>query len=261
MLVNRSSASASEIFAAAIQDYGRGLIIGEPTFGKGTVQNLIDLDRRPSSDGTRFGLVKLTTQQFFRVNGGTTQHAGVVPEIQFPVTVDASEFGESMFDNALPATHIGAAAHEVLGNFAPILPRLLAQHQTRAASDREYQWWAQDVAQFRAERDKKLISLNEADRRAERNRLEALHKQRDAQRKALGLATTDASRDRDDGLQAGERNVALELADEEAAKKRPDPLLRESAAILADTITLLMNNPALAAQVLPATKKALVWAD
>jgi carboxyl-terminal processing protease len=75
VLVNRSSASASEIFAAAIQDYGRGLIIGEPTFGKGTVQNLIDLDRWPSKNGPQYGQVKLTIAQFFRVDGDTTQHA------------------------------------------------------------------------------------------------------------------------------------------------------------------------------------------
>jgi carboxyl-terminal processing protease len=261
VLVNRSSASASEIFAAAIQDYGRGLIIGEPTFGKGTVQNLIDLDRWPARDGTRFGQVKLTIAQFFRISGGTTQHSGVTPEIEFPVTVDASEFGESTYDNALPATRIGAAPHEELGNFAPIVPRLQVMHEARAGKDREYQWWAQDVAQFRAERDKKVISLNEADRRAERDRIEAMRKQRDAQRKALGLATTDDGNDKDDGLQADERNVAAQVAAEEAAKKRPDPLLRESAAILADTITLLAGNPQLAAQVLPATKKALVWAD
>jgi carboxyl-terminal processing protease len=259
VLVNRSSASATEIFAAAIQDYGRGLIIGEPTFGKGTVQNLIDLDRWPARDGTRFGQVKLTIAQFFRVSGGTTQHAGVVPDIEFPVTVDASEFGESTFDNALPATRIGLASHEALGNFAPILPRLNAMHQTRSANDREYQWWAQDVAQFHSERDKKLISLNEAERRADRDRLEALRKQRDAQRKALGLAVDAANKD--DGLQADERNVAAQVAAELAAKNRPDPLLRESSAILADAITMLSGDPRLAAQVLPATKKALVWAD
>jgi carboxyl-terminal processing protease len=259
VLVNRSSASATEIFAAAIQDYGRGLIIGEPTFGKGTVQNLIDLDRWPDRDGAKFGQVKLTIAQFFRISGGTTQHSGVIPEIEFPVTVDASEFGESTYDNALPATHIGAAPHQMLGNFAPILPRLQVMHEARAGKDREYQWWAQDVAQFRSEHDKKLISLNEADRRAERDRMEALRKQRDAQRKALGLASTDDDSSKDDGLQADERNVATQVAAEEAAKKRPDPLLRESSAILADAITLLAGSPQLAAQVLPVTKQALVW--
>ncbi|HMB57685.1 MAG TPA: carboxy terminal-processing peptidase, partial [Arenimonas sp.] len=260
VLVNRSSASASEIFAAAIQDYGRGLIIGEPTFGKGTVQNLIDLDRWPGKKGPQFGQVKLTIAQFFRVDGDTTQHAGVVPEIQFPVTVDASEFGESTYDNALPATHIAKTAHVQLGNFAPITARLIAMHNARAAKDPEYRWWADDVAQFRAERDKKMISLNEADRRAERDRIEADRKQRESERKALGL--TDASgNDKDDGLQADERNVAQQVAQEEAAKKRPDPLLREASAILADAINLLSGSPQLTAQVLPVTHQATVWSE
>jgi carboxyl-terminal processing protease len=263
VLVNRSSASASEIFAAAIQDYGRGLIIGEPTFGKGTVQNLIDLDRVTNRTGPQFGQVKLTIAQFFRIDGGTTQHAGVVPDIQFPVTVDASEFGESTYDNALPATHIAAAAHTNLGNFDPIVPKLMALHSARIARDKEFGWWAQDVAQFRAERDKKMISLNEADRRSERDAQEAKRKQREAERKALGLATVDngaAARD-DDGLQADERSVTQEAADEAAAKNRPDPLLRESASILADAIGLLVGNQPLTAAVLPVTRQATVWSN
>ena len=257
VLVNRSSASAAEIFAAAIQDYGRGLIVGEPTFGKGTVQNLIDLDRWPTKSGAKFGQVKLTIAQFFRVDGDTTQHAGVVPEIQFPVTVDATEFGESTYDNALPATKIAMAPHSNLGNFAPITPTLLARHDARVAKDREFIWWSQDVAQFRAERDKKVISLNEAERRIERDRNEAKRKQREAERKASGLATAKANDD--DGLQADERNVAQQVAAEAAAKARPDPLLRETASILADAIGLLTGNAKLAAQVMPMPLEATVW--
>jgi len=259
VLVNRSSASATEIFAAAIQDYGRGLIVGEPTFGKGTVQNLIDLDRWPTKQGAQFGQVKLTIAQFFRVDGDTTQHAGVVPEIQFPVTVDATEFGESTFDNALPATKIAMAPHSNLGNFAPMVPTLVSHHDARVKGDKEFGWWSQDVAQFRAERDKKLISLNEADRRAERDRDEAKRKQRAADRKAMGLDL--AAPDDDDGLQANERNVAKQVAAEEAAKKRPDPLLRETAAILADAITMLSGNSKLAAQVLPVSRTPRIWSD
>ena len=260
VLVNRSSASASEIFAAAIQDYGRGLIIGEPTFGKGTVQNLFDLDRYAGKKAPMFGQVKLTMAQFFRIDGDTTQHAGVVPEIQFPVTVDATEFGESTYDNALPATRIPRAPYAMLGNFAPITARLTAQHNARVLKDKEYQWWATDVSKFRAERLKKVISLNEADRRAERDADAAQRKQREADRKAMGLAALDGD-DKDDGLQADERNVNQQVAREAAAKKRPDPLLRETSAILADAINLLNGSPALVAQVLPATRQATVWSD
>ena len=260
VLVNRSSASAAEIFAAAIQDYGRGLIVGEPTFGKGTVQNLIPLDRWPTKAAQQYGQVKLTIAQFFRVDGQTTQHAGVVPEIQFPVTVDASEFGESTFDNALPATRIQTAPHSNLGNFKPIVPRLKAQHDTRVATDREFSWWAQDVAQFKADRDRKVISLNEAERRIERDKDLAKRKQRSAERKALGLVLPGGPED-DDGLQADERNVAQQVAAEAAAKNRPDPLLRETAAILADAIAALSGDAKLAALVMPVTHQATVWSD
>ena len=112
VLINRGSASASEIFAGAIQDYGRGLVIGETTFGKGTVQNLVDLDRWPANEGQKYGQLKLTIAQFFRVSGSSTQHKGVVPDIRFPVTVDASEFGESTYDNALAVdAHCRRTAH------------------------------------------------------------------------------------------------------------------------------------------------------
>src|SRR5690606_26876485 len=111
VLVNRGSASASEIVAGAIQDYGRGLVIGETTFGKGTVQNLFDLDRWPANEGKRHGQVKMTIAQFFLPGGSSTQNKGVVPDIRFPATVNGSEFGESTYDNALPWTRISAVPH------------------------------------------------------------------------------------------------------------------------------------------------------
>jgi carboxyl-terminal processing protease len=261
VLVNRGSASASEIFAGAIKDYGRGLIIGENTFGKGTVQNLFDLDRWPSAEGTRYGQVKFTMAQFFLPGGSSTQNKGVAPDIAFPVTVDASEFGESTYDNALPWTRIAAAPHVRYGNFNAILPQLEQLHEARVAHDPEYQWWSQDVAQFRAEQAKKYLSLNEGERRAERDRDDAKRKQREAERKQLGLSADPlADSDADDGLQAGERDVAKDAAREKEAEKRPDPLLRESAAILGDAMGLLVANQALTAQVLPESRSPLHWA-
>src|SRR6185503_20045927 len=88
VLVNRNSASASEIFAGAIQDYGRGVIVGENTYGKGTVQNLVDLDQMSQHEKPTFGELKMTIQQFFRVDGESTQLRGVTPDINFPITVD-----------------------------------------------------------------------------------------------------------------------------------------------------------------------------
>jgi carboxyl-terminal processing protease len=261
VLINRGSASASEIFAGAIQDYGRGLVIGETTFGKGTVQNLIDLDRWPQNDGDKYGQVKLTIAQFFRISGGSTQHKGVVPDIAFPVSVDASEFGESTYDNALPWSRIQAVDHTQYGNFAPIIPRLDALHTARVAKDKEFQWWSDDVAQFRAESAKKSVSLNEGDRRAERDKFEAKRKQRQAERKALGLPLDPFADDKDDGLQANERNIAEDAKREKLEEKRPDPLLRESAAILADALTLLTNDTKLSQQVLPASRTMGHWSE
>lgn len=263
VLVNRGSASASEIFAGAIKDYGRGLIIGEDTFGKGTVQTLVDLDRWPANETPRFGELKLTVAQFFRPDGSSTQNKGVAPDVAFPASVDATEFGESTYPNALPWTRIAAAPHVRYGNFAPLLAQLQVRHQARSAKDVEFQWWVEDVRRFREEQAKKSISLNEAERRAERDRFDAQRKERAEIRARLGLQRDPLLESRaDDGLTADERNVADSVAREQAARNATDPLLRESAAILADAVGLLGKDAALAAQVLPATRNAAGhWAD
>ncbi len=249
VLVNRSSASASEIVAGAIKDYGRGLIIGEPTFGKGTVQTLVDLDRWPNSEKQRFGEVKLTVAQFFRPGGSSTQNKGVEPDVAFPVSVDASEFGESTYPNALPWTRIAAASFDRYENFTPMLEYLKVRHRVRSAKDVEYQWWVEDVRQFREEQAKKSISLNETVRRAERDKFDAQRTFRNEERKRLGIELDPLLRPRsDDGLQADERNVAESVAREEAAKKFTDPLLRESAAILSDLIGALVKDGKVAAR-------------
>ncbi len=260
VLVNRASASASEIVAGALQDYGRALVIGESTFGKGTVQNIVPLDRWPANEGDRFGQVKLTIAQFFLPGGSSTQNRGVVPDIAYPVSMDASEYGESTYDNALPWRQIAAAPHVRYGNFASLLPRLSTLHDTRVARDREFQWWAEDVAEFRAEREKKSVTLNEAERRAERDRLEARRVARQEERKRLGLDLDPlAERSSDDGLNAAERDIVEDAAREKAAEKRPDPLLRESAAILADALRLLKDDRKLAGQVLPEATTPGSW--
>ncbi len=263
VVINRGSASASEIVAGAIKDYGRGLVIGETTFGKGTVQTMVDLDRWPANETPRFGELKLTVAQFFRPDGSSTQNKGVEPDVAFPASVDATEFGESTYPNALPWTRIAAAPHVRYGNFAPLLAQLQARHQARSAKDVEFQWWVEDVRRFRDEQAKKSISLNEAERRAERDRFDAQRNERAEVRARLGIQRDPLLDSRaDDGLAADERNVAESVAREEAAKKASDPLLRESAAILADAVGLLGKNAALAAQVLPATRNAAGhWAD
>ncbi len=258
VLVNRSSASASEIFAAAIQDYGRGLIIGEPTFGKGTVQTVVDFNRYPRAKDMQLGELHMTTAQFFRINGGTTQNAAVTPDVLFPVSVDANEYGESTYENALPYTEIAPAAYQKLGSFKSINPQLDSLHKTRISQDKEFSWWMQDVAYFKTERDKKSISLNEQERIAERNSLKAQREAREKERKALGLASLGED-DNDDGLQAGERKIVDQVAEEKKAKERPDPLLKESAQILSDAIVLLEGNKPLLTQVFPSANSAEVW--
>jgi carboxyl-terminal processing protease len=262
VLVNRASASASEIFAGAIQDYGRGLIVGETTFGKGTVQNLLDLDRWPMNKDKRYGQVKLTIAQFFLPGGSSTQNKGVVPDMAFPVSVDATEYGESTYENALPWTRISAVPHTRYGDFRALLPLLRTRHDARVAQDREFQWWSEDVARFRTESAKTWISLNEAERRAERDRDTAQRKRRQEERKTLGLDLDPLADDADDdGLTSNERDIVKESEREKAAEKRPDPLLRETAAILADAMRLLRQDRQLTARVLPETRSPQQWAE
>lgn len=181
VLVNRGSASASEIFAAAIQDYGRGVIIGEPTFGKGTVQNLVDLDDVARNEKPTFGEVKMTIAQFFRINGGSTQLRGVTPDVSFPLTVDAKEFGESSYDNALPWTSIAPAKYAPVGNLKTIVPMLIQRHDARIAHDVPWQNFEADLADARKLRAEKTISLNEVERRKQRDEQEAKRKARDSE--------------------------------------------------------------------------------
>jgi len=251
VLVNRSSASASEIFAAALQDYGRALIIGETTFGKGTVQNLVDLDNVAQNEEPRFGQLKLTIAQFFRINGGSTQHRGVVPDIAFPTTWDTSEYGESALDNALPWTSISAADYSGAGNFRELTPALAQRHEARVAKNREFQYWLEDLAEYKKLRSATELSLLESTRRTERDAQEQRKKAREAEREAAGIKT--ARRDEpkiDDGLDAAEQaREALAEAEKAEEEDTPDVLLTEAANILSDAITMLAGDHALATRV------------
>ncbi|MBN8727995.1 MAG: carboxy terminal-processing peptidase [Xanthomonadales bacterium] len=180
VLVNRASASASEIFAAAMQDYGRGLIIGEPTFGKGTVQNLIDLDEVARNETPEYGEVKMTIAQFFRIDGGSTQLRGVTPDISFPLTVDAKDFGESSYENALPWTSIAPAKYTPVANLKPVIPALIERHDARVAKNVEWQNFESDLADLGKLRAEKTVSLNETARREQRDEQEARRKAREA---------------------------------------------------------------------------------
>ncbi len=251
VLINRNSASASEIFAAAMQDYGRAIIIGEPSFGKGTVQTVINLDAAARNEKPTLGEVKMTVAQFYRVNGGTTQLRGVVPDIQMPSFAD-SENGESSFDNALPWGQIKVAEFKPLGDLTPILPLLQRKHEKRINADSEFKFLKEDISEFMAQKKKATTSLNETVRRQERDARAAKLKDRQALRK---LAKSDNDKaikaeTQDDGLQANERSLSAELAAEQAAKAAKDIFLTEAAHILADELALVQSSTQLAQQVL-----------
>jgi carboxyl-terminal processing protease len=241
VLINRGSASASEIFAAAIQDYGRGVIVGEPSFGKGTVQTVINLDQVAHNTKPAFGELKLTIAQFFRVNGGTTQLRGVTPDISLPGVSDPKLFGEASYDNALPWTEVKPASYAAAGNVKALLPQLQSRHDTRVQTDRDFQRFVQDVDELKAQRTKRVISLNEKVRRdeltAQASRLKAREQIND------GLEQSE-----DDGLQSNERSLSADLALENARKSAKDVLLSETAAILADEADLQKGAPATTAQ-------------
>ncbi|PJK05944.1 tail-specific protease [Lysobacteraceae bacterium NML91-0268] len=264
VLVNRASASAAEIVAGAIQDYGRGIVIGETSFGKGTVQAMVSLDRivPARADKARYGDVKLTVAQFFLPSGRSTQNQGVTPDILFPATLDPEEFGESTYDNALPFSTVAPVTHITYGQFAGLLPQLSQLHEARAAQDVEYQWQLQDAEEYRQQREKKSVSLNLAERRAEREKEDAKRKFRQSERERLGLAPDPLADERlDDGLQRIERDVAKEAERDKLADKVPDPFLREAAAILGDAARLLDNDRTLAAKVLPQSTAPGRWTE
>jgi len=233
VLINRGSASASEIFAAALQDYGRAPIIGEPSFGKGTVQTVINLDDVARNDKPKFGDLKMTVAQFFRVNGGTTQLRGVTPDIRFPSVSDGDTFGESSYDNALPWIQIKAAEFRPASDIAAQIPDLQRRHQARAGKDKDFQQLLEDVTEFKRLRETKLLSLNETERRKEKDKQEARLKAREK-----GGSKDKFAAMQDDGLQSGERSLAADLAAEKARKDGKDVLLTEAARIVGDAAEL-----------------------
>ncbi|MBI2748857.1 MAG: carboxy terminal-processing peptidase [Burkholderiales bacterium] len=252
VLINRGSASASEIFAAAMQDYGRGIIIGEPSFGKGTVQSVINLDAVAHNDKPTFGEVKLTVAQFYRVNGGTTQLRGVTPDIILPTASDPQS-GESGFDNALPWGEIKPADYQPLGDLSDILPLLQARHAQRIARNPEFVFLKEDIGEYQEQKNKKSISLNEAQRRQERDVREAKLKAREATLRLhskADVANAETETAMDDGLQANERSLKTELAAEKASKSAKDIFVTEAAHILADEQELIRSSTRLAQQTL-----------
>lgn len=185
VLINRFSASASEIFSGAIQDYGRGIILGENTYGKGTVQNMIDLNRSILIPNKRLGQLKLTVAKFYRISGSSTQNKGVMPDIIFPSLYSAEEFGESAKPSALPWDSIQPATFTKYGNISKFLPELIGKHNQRIKNDPEYQLLLDDIADFKENREKKSFTLNKEQRKIERDLAEAKKKSREEERQKI----------------------------------------------------------------------------
>lgn len=168
VLVNRFSASASEIFAGAIQDYKRGLIIGEQTYGKGTVQSLVDLDRFLKGEPEGVGQLKITMEKFYRITGSSTQHKGVTPDIELPSSFSASEFGESSQPSALPWDMIASTKYSPTSDIKENeLTKLRSLYQERLKSDTELKKLVSDINFIKKSKEKKTISLQEDKRRKE----------------------------------------------------------------------------------------------
>jgi carboxyl-terminal processing protease len=173
VLVDRFSASASEIFAGAIQDYGRGLIIGQQTYGKGTVQNAHPLNYTIFGRKPELGQLNVTIGKYYRITGESTQDRGVTPDIQLPSLIDANEVGESTRDRALPWDHIEPATFRVEGDLKPIAATLEKLHADRTAGSADFKYLKEDIAALEAMRSQKTLSLNLKTREAERKRLES----------------------------------------------------------------------------------------
>ena len=236
VLVDRFSASASEIFAGAIQDYSRGVIIGQQTFGKGTVQNLYSLDQYfRSEDEKGFGQLTLTIGKYYRVTGASTQHRGVHPDIALPSTIDTEIVGESARENALPWDTVKTTRFSAGSPLDSTIESLIANHDERSKHDPNFQYQVDRIQAGKRIRKQKTVSLNIDARRATRERelADALQREND-RRIALQLEP-------------------LESLDDIDAEELPDVQLDQAAKIVTDMATMREINatPAQTAQVSP----------
>jgi carboxyl-terminal processing protease len=229
VLIDRLSASASEIFAGAIQDYGRGIIIGDQSFGKGSVQSIVSL---PHGD------LKITESKFYRISGDSTQHRGVVPDIELPSLIDKDKVGESSSSNknALPWDRIHAAPHDRYFDIAALLPNIDQRHNTRLKTDPDFIFLNQQMLLMEENNEKKILSLRRATREQEQKEFEQRMLQMENQRrKAKGLELYASYAD----IKAeGEAKEEEEEASPESPKIDPtnDPFLQEAGQVLADFI-------------------------
>jgi carboxyl-terminal processing protease len=215
ILVDRFSASASEIFAAAMQDYGRGVVLGQETYGKGSVQNLYPLDRYALGQDPGFGQLTVTIGMYYRVTGDSTQNRGVQPDIRLPSAISIEDVGESSRDGALPWNRIRSAEFRTQGNFTPLLGELQRTHDQRVVDDADFRYTMAEYAAIEELRQEKAVSLN----------LKARQVERESQRQEQ-LARENTRR--------GARGEPPLKSVEELPEDPPDAILDEAAQIAAD---------------------------
>lgn len=218
ILVDRFSASASEIFAAAMQDYGRGVVIGQETYGKGSVQNLYPLDRYALGQDPGYGQLTVTIGMYYRVTGDSTQNRGVQPDIRLPSAISPEDVGESSREAALPWNRIRPAPYKREGSLAPLVAELQRNHEQRATADADFRYIQAEIAALEDMRKQKTVSLNLKKRQEERE-----------QRAEEQLA-------RENERRAARGETALKAATE--IKDPPDAILAEASEITADLTQL-----------------------
>ncbi|MBL6709101.1 MAG: carboxy terminal-processing peptidase [Pseudomonadales bacterium] len=261
VLVNRLSASASEIFAGAMQDYGRALVVGGQTFGKGTVQTMIPLNR---------GQLKLTAAKFYRVSGQSTQHQGVIPDIDFPSLFDKENIGESTLDGAMPWDVIDAAQYAPFGELSAYVADLQANHLARTTNDPHFNYYRGLMVKAAEKSARTFLSLNESKRREEKQQddawrlelentlraatgkvvaktLDELEELQEAEADALDGDTTPATEaeeaDQEVVIGDSEMQDAEEIAvSDDIEEIGEDPMLRETGRIVSDLIDLLNGD-------------------
>ncbi|MCP5340455.1 MAG: carboxy terminal-processing peptidase [Steroidobacteraceae bacterium] len=217
VLVDRFSASASEIFAGAIQDYRRGVVLGQRTFGKGTVQNLVPLSRYTSRPVN--GQLTVTIGKFYRVTGESTQHRGVEPDVTLASPISLEDVGESALDDALPWDRIAGVPFRTDDSSAPAsIASLALEESNRAKNDPDYRWLVSDIAALESMRQQKSVSLNLQTRREERARLEAQRLERENTRRV------------------SQQQTPLKSVEEIDAAATPDVVLDQAAEVMADMV-------------------------
>ncbi len=229
VIVNRYSASASEIFAGAMQDYGRALIVGDQTYGKGTVQTLLDLNH---------GKLIMTNAKFYRVSGSSNQNLGIVPDVDMPSLIDKGDVGESSLPNAMPWDEIESANYQRVSDMVPYLPMLRERHDSRIEKDPEFVYVESLRTLLDHNRNRDELSLNMEQRAS-------MQEDFDAQRLAIENARREA-RDEEPladikALRDLEEQRALDPQSHEEAMDE-DPYVRETGEILVDLIDLIRDN-------------------